>query len=103
MTLYQEIAQKISDSVDSGIYLPGGKLPGVRRLSEQYSVSVSTIVQAQRQLENTGLIEARPRSGYYVCQRPWPQPQSPTTSKPTLEPTPVTGQQLVLQLAQLAN
>lgn len=103
MTLYQEIAQKISDSVDSGIYLPGGKLPGVRRLSEQYSVSVSTIVQAQRQLENTGLIEARPRSGYYVCQRPWPQPQSPTTSKPTLEPTPVTGQQLVLQLAQLTN
>ena len=103
MTLYQQIASKIRRQIDRGVYLPGSRLPGVRRLSEQWGVSVSTIVQAQRQLENMGLLEARPRSGYYVTQHPWKKPQQPMTSQPELKPAPVTGQALVLQLAQLAN
>jgi len=103
MALYHEIANKISSHIDNGVYIPGARLPGVRRLSQQFGVSVSTVVQAQRQLENTGLIEARPRSGYYVNQRLWLKPELPTQSKPELKPSPVTGQQLVLQLSRLAN
>lgn len=103
MTLYHEIASKISSAIDNGVYLPGSRLPGVRRLSQQFGVSVSTVVQAQRQLENSGLIEAKPRSGYYVTHNPWLKPEQPTTSQPELKPTPVTGQELVLQLSQLAN
>lgn len=103
MTLYQEIAQKIRQQIDRGVYLPGTRLPGVRRLSAQLGVSISTVVQAQRQLENTGLIEARPRSGYYVTRYPWAKPEQPAASTPVVKPTPVSGQALVLQLAQLAN
>ena len=103
MPLYHEIANKISAHIDKGLYLPGSRLPGVRRLSQQFGVSVSTVVQAQRQLENTGLIEARPRSGYYVNQHLWLKPELPTQSRPELKPSPVTGQQLVLQLARLTN
>ncbi len=46
MTLYHEIASKISSAIDNGVYLPGSRLPGVRRLSQQFGVSVSTVVQA---------------------------------------------------------
>lgn len=103
MTLYHDIADKIHDHIQAGAYPPGSRLPGVRRLSQQFGVSISTIVQAQRRLENSGVIEARPRSGYYVCRRVWPQPETPAPSQPELRPTPVTGQELVLQLAQAAN
>lgn len=103
MTLYDDIASKIMLHIDNGIYPQGTRLPGVRRISQQFGVSISTIVQAQRQLENLGLIEARPRSGYYIRLRPWLKPALPTTSQPALKPTPVTGQELVLQLAQATN
>lgn len=103
MTLYHDIAAKIRDHIAAGVYPHGSRLPGVRRLSQQFGVSVSTVVQAQQQLENSGVIAARPRSGYYVSQRGWAQPDTPATSQPELKPTPVTGQALVLQLAQAAN
>lgn len=101
MTLYHDIANTIKDHIEQGIYHPGDRLPGVRRLSQQFGVSVSTIVQAQRQLENIGLLEARPRSGHYVLQASWQQPELPAPSRPEIKPTPVTGQELVLQLARL--
>jgi DNA-binding transcriptional MocR family regulator len=103
MTLYQDITTKIREHIAAGVYPHGSRLPGVRRLSQQFGVSVSTVVQAQRQLENVGVIEARPRSGYYVSQRIWKQPDAPAPSRPETRPTPVTGQELVLQLAQAAN
>ena len=103
MTLYREIALRINTRIEQGLYQPGDRLPGVRVLSEQLGVSVSTVVQAQRQLESQGSIEARPRSGYYICQRPWLKPELPTASRPPQKPMPVTGQELVLQLARAAN
>ena len=82
MTLYREIALRINTRIEQGLYKPGDRLPGVRPLSEQFGVSISTVVQAQRQLESQGSIEARPRSGYYICQRPWLKPEVPTASRP---------------------
>jgi len=75
----------------------------VRKLSQQFGVSISTVVQAQRLLEDEGRIEARPRSGYYVRTQPWPVPELPALSRPLKRPTPVTGQELVLSLAQATN
>lgn len=103
MMLYQHIADQISGRIREGIYLSGQRLPGVRQLSQQFGVSISTIVQAQRQLENTGLLEARPRSGYYVMPQSWSVPECPETTQTDLQPTAVTGQELVLQLAHLTN
>lgn len=103
MALYHDIAANIRDHIAAGVYPHGSRLPGVRRLSQQFGVSVSTVVQAQRQLENSGMIAARPRSGYYVSQQNWAQPDAPAPSQPELKPSPVTGQKLVLKLAQAAN
>src|SRR4249920_3377933 len=44
----------------------GDKLPSVRMLSEEYGISMGTAFQAYYHLEAKGLIESRPKSGYYV-------------------------------------
>lgn len=103
MTLYNDIAHQITQRIHKGVYHPGMRLPGVRHLSTQFGVSISTIVQAQRQLENSGLLEARPRSGYYVTHQVPLRLKTPHPSRPELKPIAVTGQALVLQLAQAAN
>ncbi len=79
--LYENIARQLTDRIDQGLYLPGDRIPGVRKLGQQFGVSISTVVQAQRLLEDEGRIEARPRSGYYVRTQPWPvlKPPAPAT------------------------
>lgn len=67
--LYESVANDISALIHSGTLGPGDRVPSVRRLSRQKRVSVSTVLQAYRLLENRGVIEARPQSGYYVRSR----------------------------------
>lgn len=101
--LYQDIASRLQQQIETGVYNAGERLPGVRLLSQQFGVSISTIVQAQRQLENEGTLEARPRSGYYICERQWIKPELPSPSSPPQRPMPVTGQELSLHLARVVN
>jgi len=44
-------------------------MPSVRRFSSQQGVSVPTALRAYVTLETRGLIEARPKSGFYVRAR----------------------------------
>ncbi|MEZ5041363.1 MAG: PLP-dependent aminotransferase family protein [Saprospiraceae bacterium] len=64
--LYEEIANTLERSIRDGVLKSGDKLPSVRASSAQRGVSPSTIFQAYYQLEAKGLIEAKPKSGYYV-------------------------------------
>lgn len=61
----------------------GDRIPSVRRLSKQHSVSISTAVQALRHLENQRLIEARPKSGFFVARQPQEMAE-PAESRPKL-------------------
>jgi DNA-binding transcriptional regulator YhcF (GntR family) len=49
-----------------GTLQPGDRLPSVRKLHQQLSVSISTILEAYRVLEDRGWVQARSQSGYYV-------------------------------------
>ncbi|KPV39749.1 GntR family transcriptional regulator [Thiohalorhabdus denitrificans] len=100
---YEEVARAIADQVEDGVYGPGDRLPGVRKLARQFGVSVSTVVAAQHLLEDQGVIEARPRSGYYVRLQPRRPAEPPETTHPEGQPTRVTGQALVLRVVQAAN
>ncbi len=51
---------------------PGDKLPPVRRLTEQFRVSASTVSKALGQLQKAGLVEARPGDGTYLREAPEP-------------------------------
>jgi len=63
---YERLANELGSLINSGTLRPGDRLPSVRRLSGERRLSVSTVVQALRQLEDRGLIEARPQSGFFV-------------------------------------
>ncbi len=64
--LYQRVAAAITESIESGRYLPGARLPGERDLAEEFEVSRPTIREAMIALEIRGLVEARHGSGLYV-------------------------------------
>ena len=97
--LYQDLADRLQGLIRQQVYPVGTSLPGVRRLSEQHSVSVSTAVNACQELERRGLLEAKPRSGFFVLQAPVRR-EPPRLSLVSKTPRPVTGQERVLHLAQ---
>ena len=66
MTLYINLAELLSDRIEQGLYRPGDRLPSVRALSIEHGVSLSTVQQAYRHLEDQGLATPRPKSGYFV-------------------------------------
>ena len=68
-TLYLQIAERIAQPIRAGTLARGERIPSVRELARQQGVSLSTVVQAYRTLEDARLIEARPRSGYFVAAR----------------------------------
>ena len=63
---YRLLAEEIEGKIMSGTYQPGEKLPSIRKLHKQSNLSISTIYHAYMELESMGLVEARPKSGYYV-------------------------------------
>jgi DNA-binding transcriptional MocR family regulator len=67
--LYEQIAGHVAGLVEAGALRPGGRVPSVRKLSRQFEVSTNTVLQALSTLEARGLVEARPRSGFYVRPR----------------------------------
>ncbi|MGH9576378.1 MAG: GntR family transcriptional regulator, partial [Terriglobales bacterium] len=79
--LYHQVAEQIHGLIRSGTLRSGEKVPSVRRLSNQQRCSVSSVLQAYQRLEDAGVIEARPQSGYYV-RRPAVPVAEPAPSRP---------------------
>ncbi|HEX8280330.1 MAG TPA: PLP-dependent aminotransferase family protein [Chthoniobacterales bacterium] len=80
--LYSRIAADLSQLIEGGVLRTGDRIPSVRRASRQHNVSMTTAVQAYLALENRGLIEARPKSGFFVRYRPHQHLEEPQTSRP---------------------
>ncbi len=64
--LYMQVANGLEKMIAEEVLLIGDKLPSVRILSEENGISMGTAFQAYYHLEAKGLIESRPKSGYYV-------------------------------------
>ena len=64
--LYIQVAEGLEKMIADEVLRIGDKLPSVRVLSEEYGISMGTAFQAYYHLEGRGLIESRPKSGYYV-------------------------------------
>jgi len=67
--VYQRLANLLEEMIRSRAMRPGDRLPSVRHFSGQQRVSVPTALHAFVTLETRGLIEARPKSGFYVRAR----------------------------------
>jgi DNA-binding transcriptional MocR family regulator len=61
-----QVADGVEKMIDEDVLKIGDKLPSVRVLSDEYGISMGTAFQAYYHLEGKGLIESRPKSGYYV-------------------------------------
>jgi DNA-binding transcriptional MocR family regulator len=80
--LYEQVAERLQTLMADGTLQPGDRLPSVRKLRSQLSVSISTVLEAYRLLEDRGLISVRPQSGYYVKANPRRLPQEPAATAP---------------------
>jgi DNA-binding transcriptional MocR family regulator len=98
--LYEQVALRITGMIESGTLRVGDRVPSVRSLSAQQRVSISTVLQAYRTLENQGWLEARPQSGYYIRRAKRNLPPEPEMSQTALRATPVSVGDLVVQILQ---
>jgi DNA-binding transcriptional MocR family regulator len=64
--LYMQVADGLEKMIADDVLKIGDKLPSVRVISDEYGISMGTAFQAYYHLEGKGLIESRPKSGYYV-------------------------------------
>jgi len=90
--LYLQIAERFGNQIRQQLLKTGEKLPSVRALSNEQGISLSTAYKAYVELEIKGLIEARPKSGYYVRFTParsfdqrQPEKQATETKKLSLD------------------
>ncbi|KAF0814815.1 HTH-type transcriptional regulator NorG [Andreprevotia sp. IGB-42] len=64
--LYRQLAGHYLQAIAAGTLAVGERMPSVRVLMARHDVSLSTALQACRLLESRGVLEARPRSGYFI-------------------------------------
>lgn len=64
--LYDKIYQQIKEQILSGELAPNTKLPSIKNLAAELSVSRNTVEAAYQQLYGEGYIDSKARSGYYV-------------------------------------
>jgi DNA-binding transcriptional MocR family regulator len=99
---YEELARFVTTLVDVGTLMPGTRAPSLRSISRERKVSMATAVQAYRLLEDRGVLEARPQSGFYVARRQ-PARQPPKTSRPPARPTSVSVSGVIIKLLEHAS
>lgn len=66
MPIYRDIAEHTETLIRKGVLRPGDRLSSIRQACCTHNVSPITVTQAYHLLESRGLIEARPKSGYFV-------------------------------------
>lgn len=86
--LYQQLVNEWITLIQTNVIRPGERLPSVRKACAMHKVSPSTVLQAYRNLEDRGFIEARPQSGFYVKSSaclPLPRMRRQSSVSPNLE------------------
>lgn len=99
VNLYMNLAELLGARIEQGLYRPGERLPSVRALSLEHGVSLSTVQQAYRQLEEAGLVSPRPKSGYFVAEH-LSVPALPAISRPAQRPVDISQWEQVLELVR---
>jgi GntR family transcriptional regulator len=63
---YLQLVRQVREAVRLGWLKPGDRLPTVRDVVRTSGVNANTVLKAYRELELTGLVEARQGSGTFV-------------------------------------
>lgn len=103
MPRYEELAGFICDLVEQGTLRPGMRAPSLRRIANEHNASMSTALHAYRLLEDRGVLEARPKSGFYVAKGGEVTLKIPRPSRPPKRPSRVTISSSVTELLEYAS
>ena len=95
---YQQLAYETEKLIADGILRPGDRLPSVRQTCRTYAISPVTVTQAYYLLESRGLIEARPKSGYFVRPRLGQRLDEPQMSHPRSQSTALQVSDFIFQI-----
>src|SRR5689334_9220005 len=96
--IYLQVADGLEKMISDDILKIGDKLPSVRMLSDEYGISMGTAFQAYYHLEGKGLIESRPKSGYYVRFSQRRFPELPKMIQPDALSHEVTVREMIAQI-----
>ncbi len=66
---YQRVAQTIRARIEDGTYEPGGRLPSLTEMEDEFSVSHTTSRRIYAMLVNQGIVVAKHGAGYFVPER----------------------------------
>lgn len=66
LTIYAQMAERLSDEILQGKYAADEKIPGVREYSALLEVNVNTAIKAYDLLSSRGIIYNRRGLGYFV-------------------------------------
>lgn len=101
-TLYQQVADHISDQIRTGLLQAGEKVPSVRQCSAEMGLSVSTVIRGYELLQDQMMIEPRPQSGFYVRAQ-FERSPPPEISQPDIKPSEVNLDKLAVRLMQISQ
>ena len=63
---YAQLVQQVREAMRLGLLRPGDRLPTVREVVTSCTVNAATVLKAYRELELSGLVEARQGAGTFV-------------------------------------
>ncbi|MDD0814615.1 PLP-dependent aminotransferase family protein [Curvibacter sp. HBC28] len=103
MTQYERLADEFQTLIRNGTLRVGDRLPSVRLTCARREISPSTVFQAYYLLESRGLVQARPRSGYFVAAQLGEGLRLPDTSQPQEQSQSVAVNDLVVEVLKLSR
>ncbi|MFY9093740.1 aminotransferase class I/II-fold pyridoxal phosphate-dependent enzyme, partial [Aliarcobacter butzleri] len=65
--LYMQLYKQLKNDIETKLKA-GTKLPSIRKLSNDYNLSKTTVQNSYNQLYAEGYIESKKNSGYYICE-----------------------------------
>lgn len=103
MKLYEDLANHVSALIQEGTLRAGDRVPSVRQIVRERRVSPATAMRAYELLESRGLIETRPRSGYYVSEPSAERAPAPRRGRASARTSRVDVSELVFQILDAAR
>ncbi|OJW55231.1 MAG: GntR family transcriptional regulator [Thiobacillus sp. 65-1059] len=100
MSRYHDIAEHTEKLIVDGVLRAGDRLPSVRQACRIHDVSPVTVTQAYYLLESRGLIEARPKSGYFVRARLRQNLREPDMTRPVASSTQLQVSDFIFQILE---
>ncbi len=87
--LYKKLARDIEGKIQRGEFRSGEKLPSLRQMHRKIGCSLSTVYLTYMELEARGLIEAKPKSGFFVIHKPTNSSLPPRHNSKIFKPRPI--------------